>query len=114
LFGLYQRRNIFSQKSTGSNELIKSGAKLVTSAGDITDEYGYNLNLFSKEGNILTKNPVQKSIFDILQDKGESSTDEITSYLTSISISDILSSLSVLEINGLIKQSSNGKYRISN
>src|SRR3989344_4504409 len=105
--------NIFSQKSIGSNDLIKNGAKLITSAGDVTDEYGYNLNLFSKEGDISTKNPVQKSIFDILQDKGESSTDEIPSYLTSISISDILSSLSVLEINGLIKQSSNGKYRIA-
>src|SRR3989344_7359836 len=75
--------NIFSQKSTGSNELIKSGAKLVTSASDITNEYGYNLDLFSKEGNILTKNPIQKNILGILQDKGESSTDEILSHLLS-------------------------------
>jgi len=110
--------NIFSQKSTGSNELIKSGAKLVTSASDITDEYGYNLNIFDKaDSNMSTKYPIQRKILDILQDKGESSVDEIISHLSAqtglpnANTSDILSSLSVLEINGLIKQSSNGKYR---
>lgn len=106
--------NIFSQKSTGSNELIKSGAKLVTSAQDIIDEYGYNLNLFDKiNRNTSTKNPVEKNIIDILNDKGELSADEITSSLSTSDISDILSSLSMLEINGLIKQLSSGKYKIS-
>ena len=110
--------SIFSQKSTGSNELIKSGAKLVTSVSDIIDEYGYNLNLFNKERNISTKNPVQKNILAILQDVGDLSADEIMSRLsvqTGLSAnntSDILSSLSVLEINGLIKKSINGKYSI--
>ena len=105
--------NIFSQKSTGSNELIKNGAKLVTSARDITEEYGYDLNLFSKGSDISTKNPVQKNILAILQDTGDLSADEIMSHLPDINTSDILSSLSVLEINGLIKQSGNGKYRIA-
>lgn len=106
--------NIFSNKSAGSNDLIKSGAKLIASARDITDEYGYNLNLFDKNRpNISTRNPVHKSIIDILEDKGESSVDEIINYLTSTSTSDILSSLSVLEINGLIKRMGNGKYSTS-
>jgi len=112
--------NIFSQKSTGSNELIKSGAKLVTSASDITDEYGYNLNVFDKADNKMsTKNPIQKTILVILQDMNDLSADEIISHLSAqadlpeTNASDILSSLSVLEINGLIKQSSNGKYSIS-
>ena len=105
--------NIFSSKSIGSNELIKNGAKLVTSARDITNEYGYNLNIFNKSGdNISTQNPIHKSILDILGDKGESSADEIISHLTSTELSDILSSLSVLEINGLIKKSGGGKYSI--
>lgn len=105
--------NIFSSKSIGSNELIKNGAKLVTSASDITNEYGYNLNIFDKsKDNISTQNPVHKSILDILQDKRESSADEIISRLTSTEIPDILSSLSVLEINGLIRKSGNGKYSI--
>ena len=106
--------NIFSNKSAGSNELIKSGAKLVTSAGDVMDEYGYNLNIFDAiEGDISTSNNTQKNILAILQSKGESTADEITSHLTSTNISDILSSLSVLEINGLIKKSSSGKYRVA-
>ncbi|MBI4158000.1 MAG: DNA-protecting protein DprA [Candidatus Yanofskybacteria bacterium] len=123
--------NIFSQKSTGSNELIKSGAKLVMSAHDIIDEYPDHITqnlpiLFPTKSELQNRGSsisqsnqndlgeigtVQKNILAILQDKGESSTDEITSYLTSVDISDILSSLSVLEINGLIKQLSNGKYR---
>lgn len=104
--------NIFSNKSAGSNDLIKNGAKLVASVRDITDEYGYNLNIFDKNRpNISTQNPVHKSIIDILEDKGESSADEMISYLLTFNTSDILSSLSVLEINGLIKRTSNGKYR---
>lgn len=104
--------NIFSQKSTGSNELIKSGAKLVMSASDIIDEYGYNLNIFSKnKNNMSTQNPIQKSILAILKDKEEVLADDIISYLPNKNISDILSSLSILEINGLIKQLGNGKYR---
>ena len=53
----------------------------------------------------------------LLQDVGDLSADEIMSNLSAradlpdVNTSDILSSLSVLEMNGLIKQSSNGKYR---
>lgn len=105
--------NIFSNKSVGSNELIKNGAKLVVSARDIVDEYGYNLSIFDKNNaGLSTKDPVQKDILDILRDRGESSADEIISYLPPTDTSDILSSLSVLEINGLIKKLSNGKYSI--
>ena len=106
--------NIFSQKSTGSNDLIKNGAKLITSAGDVTDEYGYNLIFFeNKKSNMSTQNPMHKSILDILGSRGEMSPDEIMSYLPTESASIILSSLSILDINGLIKQTGNGKYRIA-
>jgi len=104
--------NIFSSKSIGPNALIKKGAKLVTSGQDILDEYGYNLRLFNgKNNNISTKNPVEQSIIAILENRGESSTDEIIADLPNLNISGILSSLSTLEINGLVKQSGNGKYR---
>lgn len=106
--------NIFSNKSIGSNDLIKKGAKLVTSAGDITEEYGYNLNIFGKyKSSISTANSTQKTILDILQNKGESSSDEIIAMLTSLDTSDILSSLSVLEMSGLAKRLGNGKYSVS-
>lgn len=106
--------SIFSRKSLGPNGLIKKGAKLVASVQDIIIEYGYNLNIFGKNNShISTQNPVQKNILDILKERGEASADEIISYLTSVNMSDILSSLSLLEIGGLIKQSINGKYCIN-
>lgn len=103
--------SIFSSKSSGPNDLIKKGAKLISSAQDIIDEYGYNLNILSKIRNDMsTKDPLHKSIIDILNEQGELSADEIMPHLPSLSASDILSSLSVLEINGVLKQTSNGKY----
>ena len=45
--------SIFSSNSVGPNSLIKKGAKLVTSAQDILDEYYSNLKLFNQ----LTTSP---------------------------------------------------------
>jgi len=118
--------NIFSQKSVGSNELIKNGAKLVTSARDIIEEYNIPMLPFvetkgqGEEGhwdkerlNAKAISARGQQILAILQDIGDLSADEIMSHLPDINTSDTLSSLSVLEINGLIKQSGNGKYRIA-
>lgn len=106
--------NIFSSKSAGSNNLIQSGAKLIMSAQDVIEEYGHNLNIFLEQpGAPSTKNSLQKNILAILEHKGESSADEIISYLPTKNTSDILSSLSMLEISGLISNSSSGKYFIS-
>lgn len=106
--------NIFSSKSKGPNNLIQAGAKLVTSAQDILDEYGYNLTLFDKKTNTLsTKNTLQKNILDILNDEAQLSVDEIIAHLPKTNMSDILIALSTLEINSLIKKLISGKYQIS-
>lgn len=39
------RGNINSNTSIGTNELIKQGAKLVTSQRDILDDFSWNLTL---------------------------------------------------------------------
>lgn len=104
--------NIFSNRSSGSNNLIKNGAKLISSAGDVLDEYGYNLSMFGKDnGTMSPENYLDKNILAILHDRGEITADETKSCLPTENMSDILSSLSRLEIKGLIKQLSNGKYR---
>src|SRR3989344_309421 len=96
--------SIFSSKSLGTNTLIKKGAKLVVSAQDITDEYGYNLSIFEKNSNILsTKDPVERNIIAILKEKGEITADEIIRESTENTSRD-LSSISALEIKGIIKQ----------
>jgi DNA processing protein len=105
--------SIFSNKSTGVHDLIKNGAKLITSGKDVLEEYGYNLNIFENNRiKLFIENPIQKNILDILKEKGQSTEDEIISYLTSINISDIIASLSILEINGLIEKTNEGKYKI--
>ena len=103
--------NIFSTNSIGPNSLLKNGAKLVTSAQDILDEYGSNLKLFGEEKIVLsTKNPVQKIILDILDNNGTVFMDDIIRE-SKRETSEIIASLSVLEIKGLIKNIGNGKYR---
>ncbi|OGN09795.1 MAG: DNA protecting protein DprA [Candidatus Yanofskybacteria bacterium RIFCSPHIGHO2_02_FULL_39_10] len=110
--------SIFSFVSAGPNELIKKGARVVTSANDILEEYSQNLELeLSAKGgpasggkdNISTKDPVQKKILAILDDKGELTIDELIRE-SDIEASQILSAISMLEIKGRIKQRS-GKYQ---
>lgn len=103
--------NVFSSNSFGPNYLIKKGAKLVTSAQDILDEYGSNLKLFEEDKTILsTKDPVQKIILAILDNNGTVFMDDIIRK-SNKETSKIIAALSVLEIKGLIKNTGNGKYR---
>ena len=103
--------NIFSSNSFGPNSLIKKGAKLVTSAQDILDEYGSNLKLFEEEKSVVsTKDPVQKIILAILDKNGAVFIDEIIRE-SELETSKVIAALSVLEIKGLIKNTGNGKYR---
>ena len=102
--------SIFSSKSIGPNGLIQQGAKLVSSAEDIINEYGQNLNLSdSKKINISTKNPVQKQILDILDSKGALHADEIIRE-SKFEPKEIITALSMLEIEGYVKNYGDGKY----
>lgn len=101
--------SIFSFVSAGTNNLLKTGAKLVTSANDILEEYAKNpkLNLGSKN-DISTKNPVEKKILDILDEKDGLTADEIIR-LSGLEVSQVITALSILEMREKIKQKS-GKY----
>jgi DNA processing protein len=103
--------SIFSLNSIGPNNLIKTGAKLVSSAQDILDEYGENLKLFEDlKPAISTRDPIQKIILAILDNNGTVFIDEIIRE-SEKETSKIIAALSVLEIKGLIKNIGNGKYR---
>ncbi len=101
--------SIFSFVSAGPNNLIKNGAKPVTSAEDILEEYSKNpkLNLESKS-NISTKNPVEQKILDILDGSGGLSIDEIIKN-SGLEASPAITAISMLEIKGKIKKK-NEKY----
>lgn len=103
--------NIFSSKSSGPHSLIKKGAKLVTSVDDILEEYNQTPSLFNNlKENISTKDPFEKSILDIL-DKGFVFIDDIVKG-TGKDVSQVLAKLSMLEINGTIKNIGSGKYTL--
>jgi DNA processing protein len=101
--------NIFSAVSKGTNMLIKTGAKMVTSADDILEEYGKNLQLkIENNNNISTKDPAELAILAILDEKGELSADEMIR-MSGLETSKILAGISMLELKNKIKKR-NGKY----
>lgn len=103
--------NIFAPNSKGPNMLIQKGAKPVFSAQDILGAYYQNLELqLEPKNNISTKNPIEKRILDILDEKGELTGDQIISS-TDLDVSKTIAALSILEIKNKIKQK-NGKYSI--
>ena len=103
--------SVLSPKSAGPNTLIQNGAKLVMNAYDIINEYHENLQLFpEKKKNILTKNPTERKIVDLLEEHGILFVDDIIRK-SGMETSAISVSLSMLEIRGIIKHLGNGKYR---
>ena len=104
--------NIFSPNSKGPNMLIRKGAKPVFSAEDILGAYYQNLELNLEQSNtISTKNPTEKKIIDILNDKGELSADKIIAE-SGLEVSQVIAALSMLEMRNKIKQK-NGRYIIN-
>ncbi len=104
--------NIFSPNSKGPNMLIQKGAKPVFSAEDILGAYYQNaeFNLEPKK-DISTKNPAEKKILDILDEKDGLTSDEIIS-LTKLETSQVIAALSMLEMKNKVRQKS-GKYFIN-
>jgi len=103
--------SIFSQTSAGTHWLIKNGAKLVTSAADILEDYDKNIKLdLSASNQISTRDPIQQKILVILDDKGELTTDEVIKE-SKLETSQVITALSMLELQNKIKQRS-GKYSL--
>lgn len=100
--------NIFNPNSVGSNNLIKDGAKMVTSCDDILEELHMNIrNIISVKTQVNVNFKInlpdnQKEVFDIFSD----SPIHFNVLLDSIDISpqQLSSILTVLELNGYIKK----------
>jgi DNA processing protein len=100
--------NIFSQTSAGTNWLIKNGAKLVSTSTDILEEYD-KLPL-AKNSIMSTSDPLEIHILGILDANGPSMIDLIIEQ-SGKNASEIISTISIMEIKGLIKQMDGGIYR---
>jgi DNA processing protein len=101
--------NIFSSRTAGPHMLIKHGAKLVTSAEDILEEYD-QLPL-EKKCRLSTANPTEALILDILATSPCSA--DMLIEQTGKETSEILATLSMMELAGLINQNDNGLYRVN-
>ena len=106
--------NITSELSWGTNWLIKTGAKPVTDWEDVIE----GLPLYVKEKILVHKpektekglhlNGQEKKIYDLLKSDSMIHIDEIVER-SGLSVSEVLSHLLKLELNGMIAQSP-GKY----
>lgn len=100
---------IFWPRSEGPNHLIANGAKTVVSADDILEEYG--LTGETRVRAVSTHDPVQQSIAAILDD-GPAHTDAIIASVA-LPASQVIATLSRMELTGLVVSTESGLYRIS-
>jgi DNA processing protein len=100
---------ITSPMSTAPNILIKEGARFITSAEDILDEYGINQKI-QQQSKILELTQDEKSVFDSLMQEPKFLDDLIVA--TQFGISEISNLVSILEIKGAIEKNSEGKYQV--
>lgn len=100
--------SVFSRNSIGANNLIKSGAKTVTSIDDILEELNLTELKSKKEENEKEKlTNDEKQIFNIIS-KEPAHIDTICE-ITKLPAGQVMSIISVLEIQGIIKNI-NGKF----
>ncbi|MCX6740775.1 MAG: DNA-processing protein DprA [Candidatus Parcubacteria bacterium] len=100
--------NIYQQNSFGNNQLLKTGAKVVTSTQDVLD--AFNLELATEKKEIKAANEEEKIILAILINE-PLSIDEIIKQ-SKLEASIISSTLVMMEMMGKIKNLGGGKYGI--
>ncbi|MEK7633288.1 MAG: DNA-processing protein DprA, partial [Patescibacteria group bacterium] len=101
---------INSEMSSAPNLLIKQGAKMVTNVSDIYEEFDIKITPKKKEeirGKLME---TEKLIFDILQ-KNPQTVDDLAIELGK-TVSEILNTISVMEIGGIIEKNQEKKYQI--
>ncbi len=101
--------NIFSINSLGPNDLIKRGAKVVTCASDILEalnlEQANDYKIIKK---IIPENENEKKLLELIGNEPVH-VDKITQYAR-LDISCVNSTLSIMEMKGMIKNLGNQKY----
>ncbi|MEK7177831.1 MAG: DNA-processing protein DprA [Patescibacteria group bacterium] len=101
---------INSDMSRAPNLLIKQGAKLVTTVEDIYEEFNIKITPRKKED--IRKNLTEdgKFIFDILQ-KNPRTIDDLAIELRK-TVSEVLNTISVMEIEGVVEKNLEKKYQV--
>jgi len=104
--------NIFSPNSFGTNNLIKKGAKLVTSSQDVLDELNLSLATeYVKTQSIIPDTPEEAEILKNLSHE-PTHVDKIIKK-TKLPVSKVNSTLSMMELKGKVKNLGNANYVLS-
>ncbi len=101
---------INSDMSRAPNLLIKQGAKLATTIADIYEEFDMKITPRKKEDIRGKLMEIEKLIFDILQ-KNPKTIDDLAIELRK-TVSEILNTISVMEIGGILEKNQENKYQI--
>lgn len=100
--------SIFSSTSRGPHKLIQEGAKLVTGTADILEEFGIEYTKEKEKKSREALSGEEKIIFNTLEE--QMNIDGLKEK-TGLAVPAILSSLSLLELKGLIKNLGQGIYQ---
>lgn len=99
---------ITSPLAAAPHLLLKQGAKMVTSAQDILEEYAITMKTAAKERLLENLNDVEKMIVEAVM-REPLSADDLAELLKKPA-QEILHTLSLLEIQNLISQNAEGKF----
>lgn len=100
--------SIFSKTSIGTNDIIKTGAKLVTSANDILEEYQMVVNSKQQVLSIKPENENEEKILSALTDEPITANDLVR--VTGLEPSVVNSTIMIMELNKKIKDIGHGKF----
>lgn len=93
--------------------LLKQGAKLITTAQDILDEYGKtSLASGNKHKKLIFSQPKEEEIFTLLQMENELFVDDIAERIH-VDLATVSPLLTHMEMEGLIKQALSGAYTLT-
>jgi DNA processing protein len=100
--------SIFSKTSEGTNDLIKKGAKLVTCADDILEEYGIQRKAQETRIKIIAETPEEEKILAVLTNEPMTADDIIRK--TGLSAPQANATLMIMELGKKVKNLGGGKF----
>ncbi len=105
--------SIFNKNSIGTNNLIKQGAKLITSIEDVLEIYKITSNqVKSAKKKPIFESDTEKMIYELLEN-GPMSIDKIV-ISSRLNVNIVIASLTKMELSNLIENIGNQNYKVSN